>query len=300
MLTIFWDNPNVISYDKTEIYRKSKKHDEFVLIGSVTPEETEFTDTTLPKINVVYWYKIVFIDEFMEPAESVVFPMGYFPVGTGPGPQELKRGNWQLGYFGAVNVGTLPSFIEMTEALGHVTIPTTSPSTWHKFVAQGNIIYVPNQYVHTDLPPVDTVISKNTPKEDSSDIMGSIYKDGYSYNARAPYADSTRRNNWVGFETEDLTTSENVKDSELGAIMSMVTNQSLDVYGGVFKLVADSGIDTLPFPFLTSTPAKLDPLVAGRLTTPWCLQGTTPGTSLPVRGIAGQLTLFLILELLFD
>lgn len=300
MLTIFWENPNVIGHDSTQIFRKSEKEGEFSLIGQCDSVDLEYTDTTLPTINKVYWYRLDFVDEFMATADSVEFSMGYYPTGTGPGPQELLRGTWQLGYFGAVNVGLMPSFIDMTEALGHVTVPTTSPATWHKFVAQGNIIYVPNQYVHTNLSPVDTVVGKNTPKEDSEDVIGLVFKNGYSFSARAPYADSTRRNQWVGFETEDLTTSQNVKDSELGAVMSMVTNPSLDVYGGVFKLVEDSGIDTLPFPFMTSTPAQLNPLIPGRLTTPWRLQGATPGTSLPVKGIAGQLTVFLILELLFD
>lgn len=300
MLTLFWDNPNKISYDSTDIYRADSRDGEMVWIGSVEPYSEQFTDYNLPKMNHVYYYKIVFVDEHMDPSDSIVFPMGYFPTGTGPGPQDLLRGNWSLGYFGEVNVGYLPNFVEMAEVLNHSTVPTVLPSTWYKFIAQGNIIYVPNRFLRSGGDTNEAEIRLNVPGEDREDIIGELYKDGYSYSVRPPYVDSRRRNQWVGFENADLSNSEYVKDSELGAIVTMTGNPLIDIFGGVRKLLDDPSFDDFPFPLLTSTPGKLQPLVDGRLTVPWVVSGARLGMYPPTQTLPAAVSCLHILELLFD
>ncbi|UYE93545.1 hypothetical protein [Shewanella phage FishSpeaker] len=301
MLTIFWDNPNELSFDHIDVYRSSSKNGEFVKVATLPSTALQFKDTALPKMHHVYYYKIVFVDEYMDDADSIAFPMGYYPLGTGPGPQELMRGNWNLGYFGPVNIGLLPSFGEIAAVLKHDPPQIFSPFVWHKFVAQSNIIYVPDKWVAWNQTAV-SAINLNTPGEDRDDVIGLLTKDGHNYSVRAPYADSSRRNDWVGYEDVDLRTSENVKDSELGAVMSMCTNLTEEIYGGWFKLVEVPELNDFSYAVTTSTPGKptADSNFPGRTTIPWKIPAGPAGKVLPVTDAAGNRMVFNILEYLFD
>lgn len=292
MLTLFWQNPNTFNCDEIKVYRASSKEGELSLIATLPPESTEYTDNP-PLINYVYWYKIVFTHEYMDDAESLVFPMGYFPSGTGPGPQELLRGSWELGYFGEVNTGLLPSYKDIRIGFKTMTsYPGTFPTTWHKCVAQGNIIYIPDCSLATPYSFI-SAYNKFFPVADAvTDVINEVTKDGYLFSARPPYLSKNRRNQKVGFESENLISdSEITKWSEMAAVCSVFYGDMPGGLGGIRKVNAGTPIAST-IPILSSTPSNQSPYSR------WCIDKFPP-TAVITQDTNSHFV-FVILELLFD
>lgn len=289
MLTIFWENPNVIGHDSTQIFRKSEKEGEFSLIGQCDSVDLEYTDTTVPTINKVYWYRVDFVDEFMATADSVEFSMGYYPTGTGPGPQELLRGTWELGFFGYVNVGDLPNF----ETIGNGFIyprNTDAPTLWCKCVVQSNIIYVPDMIMYNStVPPASLSLFLPTP-DGATDVINEVFHNGDYFSARPPYLSRNRRNQKVGYESEQLTTSPEItRFSEVGVISSIVSDTMPELFGGVYKLNGLTFGQRSNLPTLTSTPSQNGTWLMNKFPPSSVLETTDQNCSV-----------FIILELLFD
>lgn len=289
MLTIFWDNPNVIGHDSTQIFRKSEKEGEFSLIGQCDSVDLEYTDTTVPTINKVYWYRVDFVDEFMATADSVEFSMGYYPTGTGPGPQELLRGTWELGFFGYVNVGDLPNF----ETIGNGFIyprNKDAPTLWCKCVVQSNIIYVPDMIMYNGtVPPASLSLFLPTP-DGATDVINEVFHNGDYFSARPPYLSRNRRNQKMGYESEQLTTSPEItRFSEVGAISSIVSDTMPELFGGVYKLNGLTFGQRSNLPTLTSTPSQNGTWLTNKFPPSSVLETTDQNCSV-----------FIILELLFD
>lgn len=292
MLTLFWENPNSFSCDAVKVYRASSKEGELTLIATLPSESTEYTDNP-PLINHVYWYKIVFIHEFMDDAESLLFPMGYFPSGTGPGPQDLLRGSWELGYFGEVDTGSLPSYEDIRIGFKTMTNPAgTPPTTWHKCVAQGNIIFIPDNSL---LTPYSYVSAHNKffPKPDEpTDVINELNKDGFTYSARPPYLSKNRRNQKAGFESENLLTNiEASRWSEMAAVCSLFLFNTPETLGGIRKLNGKPPFSS-NLVLLSSTPSTQSPYSR------WVLDRFPP-TQI-TSADTNYTYVFVILELLFE
>lgn len=292
MLTLFWENPNTVNYERTDIYRALTKEGPYVLIGSVPPYTMEFTDPLLPKINTVYWYRVVFVDDFMEDAVSVDVPLGYFPTGTGPGPQEIKRGNWELGFFGEVHFSQLPSYEAIREGFPTMTQPPgTTPNVWYKCVAQGNIIFIPDCSVITPYTYMSAHGTFVPPIDGPTDIINELEHDGYFFSARPPYLSKNRRNKKAGFESEDLLTDiEATRWSEMAAVCSVFVESSPESLGGIRK-VNGAVSPTSAIPLLSSTPSNQSNYSRWTINQLPASQISTADT--------GSVFVFLILEMLF-
>lgn len=138
---INWTNPNA-SFTEIRIYRTPVPFNEDNIPEApiaVLTEGTSWLDTTTLQ-NVYYYYTIgVVVDGelILSPAKRTI----HMPY-TGPGPQELKSGDWSRGYFGVVSSAELFTPAELC-TLCSLPSPRSGSSTLAKFVRNGKILFIP-------------------------------------------------------------------------------------------------------------------------------------------------------------
>lgn len=108
-----------------------------VLPGSTTTYE----DTTTEAYKT-YQYRIVAV-KGTEKVMGLPIVQGDFPM-TGPGPQELIRGDWHRGYFGTLtNEEFILNHVELNGLIGF-NAWNQAPTLFHKFVFKGRILFIPD------------------------------------------------------------------------------------------------------------------------------------------------------------
>lgn len=142
-----WIDHN-ISADSRNVYRSTSKIDVGNLgapLATLPGNALTYTDNTVQR-GVTYYYVVTSVQGTDE-APSAQYVMAYIPY-TGPGPQTLVRGTWELGYFGRVPVEDILTHAEIVAACG-MTVAEATPNTatgnyWHKVVYKGKILFFPN------------------------------------------------------------------------------------------------------------------------------------------------------------
>lgn len=150
-LKITWVNRN-IGEEGIRVYRFETPTTE---IGDATPLATlppgtnEYIDETVIQ-NRVYWYLFeVFkgTDSFVSnPVSARATPY------TGPGPEVLRTGDFNRGYFGIIEEDTFISPAEVMTLL-NLTDGTnsTTPNNWHKFAYENDIYLLPTAATKTSI-----------------------------------------------------------------------------------------------------------------------------------------------------
>ncbi|MEY5681666.1 hypothetical protein WI971_23760 [Salmonella enterica subsp. enterica serovar Corvallis] len=112
------------------------------LPGNTTTYEDKSTEAYK-----TYQYRIVAV-KGKEKVMGLPIVQGDFPM-TGPGPQELIRGDWWRGYFGTLtNEEFIFSYVEMNGLIGFYAW-NNSPKLFHKFVYKGRILFIPDTYTRS-------------------------------------------------------------------------------------------------------------------------------------------------------
>ncbi len=138
-----------------DIFRSETKFDESTLpsvLVNVQGNIKEYDDTTAIR-NKVYYYCIGSNFENGDVTYSKVVALANMPY-TGFGPNTLRSGDYELGYFGEVPDFVLPG--EITDLCGlslltDIRIPPVTDFIWHKFVVDGRIFMLPIRYVAYNL-----------------------------------------------------------------------------------------------------------------------------------------------------
>ncbi|ANZ48729.1 putative virion structural protein [Erwinia phage vB_EamM_ChrisDB] len=152
-IVLNWKQQPGQTLDSIEIYRYNPKDTPnptspgtplVVLPGTATSYE----DTSVANFKT-YQYRIVSV----KGTDKVMgFPImqGFFPY-TGPGPQELIRGDWNCGYFGSLK--NTEFFLGAAEinALAGVAIWNQSPVLFHKFIWHDRILFIPDTNTHSSI-----------------------------------------------------------------------------------------------------------------------------------------------------
>lgn len=145
-----WGNNNPTA-DSVKIYRATAPFADSALpaeLATLAGNASTYDDTTAPNNTVVYYRAKITKggDEHISP----LMIMGHFP-NTGPGPQTLLRGNWELGYFGRVPVANLWTVAQFRTAVGATALGAGAAESqltfWHKFIRKGKILFVPSTYI---------------------------------------------------------------------------------------------------------------------------------------------------------
>lgn len=143
-----WIDHNV-TVDSRNVYRSTSKIDQGNLgtpLATLPGNALTYTDNTVQR-GVTYHYVVTSIQGTDE-APSAEYILAYIPY-TGPGPQTLKRGTWEYGYFGRVPLEDIFSTIELAQAIGlpNINLNPITGNYWHKVVYKGKILFFPNLFI---------------------------------------------------------------------------------------------------------------------------------------------------------
>lgn len=139
-----WTNPNGATPITVNIYRGTAPLDRANLSGplvSLTAGETTYTDTTALR-GTLYYY----VFETISASDRTVSPN--YSITTvprrGAGPNTLKVGDYNYGYFGSILSASFININALRAAVNFLsgTVQNVSPK-WHKFARNGKVIYVP-------------------------------------------------------------------------------------------------------------------------------------------------------------
>lgn len=145
-LRLNWKNPNGFP-TTVEIYRGDAPLDRANLpapLATVPPGTLSWVDTTAA-FDATYYYVFV-----TKTATDRVVSMNKEITVTekrGAGPQKIKIGNEDYGYFGSIQASSFFNSGDIKAAAVNATgfpTPVVSP-LWHKFIRKGKVIFVPNQ-----------------------------------------------------------------------------------------------------------------------------------------------------------
>lgn len=162
-------------------------------LTTLAADATSFEDTTVVEKTIYnYWVCSVKNGErvFTNPIQR-----GYY-LDTGPGPADLKFGNWDAGYFGTVAVTDLFTHLEINGQIG-TTVSQYTADVYHKFIYKGRILFYPN--IRTTTFPWNTLYSAGVawgsdavayikPNGPANTPQGrTVTKNGRSYILRLPF-----------------------------------------------------------------------------------------------------------------
>lgn len=145
--TLKWTNRSVMPFT-TKIYRGTAPLDRANLtnpIATLTAGESTYEDTVTRGTTNYYVIETI---KGSDKQSSNNIPILALPR-RGPGPLQLKFGDFNYGYFGTVPARDFVATQSLVEAagltgkLGIGAIQQESPY-WHKFVRNGKILFVPN------------------------------------------------------------------------------------------------------------------------------------------------------------
>lgn len=148
-LTLTWINRNA-GEDGTRIYRSESPMDESTLpepLATVGPGVTAYLDTTAER-NKLYYYRFgIFKDSNVSLSGNV--PILALPE-YGPGPQTLRGGNFDVGFFGEVEDDELFTGTALSSELEFTSGTLTNDQLdWLKVAYEGKVLFIPRRVVRT-------------------------------------------------------------------------------------------------------------------------------------------------------
>lgn len=143
-LKLLWSDINTVAVT-VKIYRSDTPIDPLALpapVATLSAGEEDWTDPTA--VRGRYYYYMFETTSATDRAVSQNYRLQAVPR-LGPGPSELKYGDYNYGYFGSIpssdfiNTGNLRAAVNFQVGLGSNVAPT-----WHKYVRNGKVFFVPN------------------------------------------------------------------------------------------------------------------------------------------------------------
>lgn len=140
-ITVTWVNRNA-NADGHHIYRSTSPISGDALpepIASVAGSATQWVDTNVKRGDRFYYRVGTFKgQDFALSAEM----QGTALPHSGPGPAELKYGDYEAGYFGVLEAHELVSGPELKALIGHTLAAGSASQQWAKVAHKGKILYV--------------------------------------------------------------------------------------------------------------------------------------------------------------
>lgn len=143
-LKLLWTDINSVAVT-VKIYRSDTPIDPLALPAPLmTLSAGEETWTDPDAVRGRYYYYMFETTSAVDRVVSPNYRVQAVPR-LGPGPSELKYGDYNLGYFGSIpsnefiNTGNLRAAVNFQAGLG-----TNAAPTWHKYARNGKIFFVPN------------------------------------------------------------------------------------------------------------------------------------------------------------
>lgn len=147
-ITINFESQAGKGLDSIEIYRTAGRavfdyNSPGGPIVTLAQDATSYTDENV-ELGMVYNYYVCNVKAGQRVYSSPINAAYVYDLG--PGPQKLLFGNWNAGYFGKLSEVEFLSKADLDNLLP-INI-TTSPYSWHKFVYDGKILFIPQTSLH--------------------------------------------------------------------------------------------------------------------------------------------------------
>lgn len=224
-ITIKWLNANTAVLDAIKIYRSDTRNGPLTLIDTIAGNLLTYTDNTAANYKI-YFYCVGSVIGSAE-SQSNIIPMANYPF-QGPGDSRMKRGDWEFGTFGEVALDNLPTFNDIAAAAA-ITVTGLTPTKWYKWVVNGKIIFIPDNFYYTGFTP-DNAKGILLPANSDPTSMVRVERNGFYYGVRCPYASvktttAVNPDNDITFTTLEPT----IAKSEVGALIT--SSQTVDQTG---------------------------------------------------------------------
>lgn len=143
-ITINFDNYNGGIEEGIRVYRDVAPIADGALpapLATLPPGSTQYVDATAVRGTKYYYRFGVFsgADELVSPNKAI---MAVAPNDTGPGPQSLIAGDWDLGYFGYTKGADLMTYGTLSGLLGVTDGTATLELGWSKVAYKGKVLYI--------------------------------------------------------------------------------------------------------------------------------------------------------------
>ncbi len=146
-LTINWSNQNGGSEDGVRVYRDIVPMTDGALpapIATLAAGSTSYVDSGVTH-GSKYYYRIGIFKDTDEVLTKNRAIRAVSAAETGPGPQTLKAGDWDLGWFGLVRTANLITYSDLASSLG-ITVGTVMPERdWLKLAYKGKVLFIARQ-----------------------------------------------------------------------------------------------------------------------------------------------------------
>lgn len=150
-LKLTWTDPNVGAHT-LNIYRGKAPLDRANLgtpLVTLTNGEVQYDDTTVERGKLYYYVFETVIGS--DKAVSPNYPM-QASVRRGPGPTDLKYGDYDYGYFGTIASANFINGVELAAKVGlTVGASTAQGPIWHKYVRNNKICFIPEGSIRSTL-----------------------------------------------------------------------------------------------------------------------------------------------------
>lgn len=143
-LTLNFENYNRGMEDGVRVYRATTPIADASLpapLATLPSGATQYVDDTVVRGSKYYYRFGIFkgTDEMLSPNRAV---RAVSPVDTGPGPQKLAMGDWDLGYFGITRSVDFISYNNLALFLGFPTTGNAADIDWLKVAYKGKVLYI--------------------------------------------------------------------------------------------------------------------------------------------------------------
>ena len=143
-----WANYNGGTEDSVVIYRdQSPISDNPILppLATLAPGATSYTDNTVTR-GGLYYYRVAITKDGVTKIDKNRAIVAILPEETGPGPQTIASGDWDMGYFGLARSADFVSYaaaIDLMDPGKLVGGSATSYDTdWLKIAYKGKVLFI--------------------------------------------------------------------------------------------------------------------------------------------------------------
>lgn len=143
-ITLSFDNYNGGTEDGVHVYRDIAPIPDTPLptpLATLAAGSVSYVDSTVIR-GTKYYYRFGIFkgsDELLSPNKVV---RAVAPSDTGPGPQQLTMGDWDLGFFGLTKSSDLVTYVALANFLGLTTGSAVTDYDWLKFAYKGKVLFV--------------------------------------------------------------------------------------------------------------------------------------------------------------
>lgn len=142
-IVLTWTNLNTGTFT-TKVYRGTAPLDRANLTNplvTLTAGESTWTDTTA--VRGTQYYYVLESSNANDKESTINIPVQALPR-RGPGPAEVKLGDYNLGWYGTLTATEFITSADLAAAVGLTVGPqANSAPQWQKFARKGKTLYVP-------------------------------------------------------------------------------------------------------------------------------------------------------------